>query len=662
MSNNTQGLFEDCRNGDDSIRLNMQLIGQMTIFDTSGALIKLAGRKARAVLAFLALSSGPVLRDTLVAHLWSRAHREQGRSSLRQSVYEIQDAFGESSELLLKSEKHYLQLRLASVRCDVQEVRKATAMRPDGIRLLTAGLLEDLYGIDPKFDEWLQTERRCISAYANAIAAAVLNDSTNPANLIVASQHVLRGDTTSLDAWRALIDAYTTLGQIEAAAAAYNQCRLALNISSGNVLGYNNTASTIDSESVSDSSAAWEDLSTKHKKNVSTNLIKIGVMNIRALDDKSKCFASGLTEEITSAFLRFRGITCLSSLSLLIDSSNMALFRKSRANFVIDGSVQSSRVGTRVTIHLVDVFNHGEIVWSQKFDLKVEDVLDAQTSVAALVVAQIDPELIVRTVQQIETIPTERSSSVQLVLRAIPAISRLERKSFSEAGKMLSTAVDQDPDNGAAHAWLAYWNLLLLGQGWANHPADTEKLTWELAKRAIALDPGDARALTLAGHVQAFTHRRLDEAMTLHERALSINPSLPIAWLFLGLANTYAGHHDEAIRHIRHAKRLSPLDPHAFFFDMGLTLSLSLSGNDYEAIEYGRNAAEINPSFSSTFKAYLSALGFVGDPVTRSMTLRHLLSLEPEFSISSAVQRSPLNRVEDRKKFSEGLRRSGLSE
>ena len=37
-------------------------------------------------------------------------------------------------------------------------------------------------------------------------------------------------------------------------------------------------------------------------------------------------------------------------------------------------------------------------------------------------------------------------------------------------------------------------------------------------------------ALTIAGHVRAFLHRRLREAMALHERALSLNPNLAMAW------------------------------------------------------------------------------------------------------------------------------------
>ena len=81
------------------------------------------------------------------------------------------------------------------------------------------------------------------------------------------------------------------------------------------------------------------------------------------------------------------------------------------------------------------------------------------------------------------------------------------------------------------------------------------------------LDPFDARALTIAGHVRAFLHHRLREAIALHERALSLNPNLAMAWDLSGVAYAYLGDPDEAERRINRYKKLSPLDPHAFFFD-----------------------------------------------------------------------------------------------
>ena len=86
------------------------------------------------------------------------------------------------------------------------------------------------------------------------------------------------------------------------------------------------------------------------------------------------------------------------------------------------------------------------------------------------------------------------------------------------------------------------------------------------------LDPFDARGLTIAGHVRAFLHHRLHEATALHERALSLNPNLAMAWALSAITYAYLGDVDEAERRNNRYKKLSPFDPYAFFFDAFFTL------------------------------------------------------------------------------------------
>ena len=149
------------------------------------------------------------------------------------------------------------------------------------------------------------------------------------------------------------------------------------------------------------------------------------------------------------------------------------------------------------------------------------------------------------------------------------------------AGEYLVNAIALEPDYAAAHAWYAYWHIFLVGQGWADDPRAMMEEAGELAERAVVLDPFDARALTIAGHVRAFLHRRLHEAASLHERALSLNPNLAMAWALSAITYAYMGEPEEAERRNNRYKKLSPLDPHAFFFDAFFIL-IHLMKRDYE--------------------------------------------------------------------------------
>jgi tetratricopeptide (TPR) repeat protein len=248
------------------------------------------------------------------------------------------------------------------------------------------------------------------------------------------------------------------------------------------------------------------------------------------------------------------------------------------------------------------------------------------------------------------------------MLRAIPAVYRLDQTGFRTAGLLLERSLDLDRSSAACHSWLAHWYLLLVGQGWARDATTANRQADQLAQRAIVLDPNDARGLTVAGHVRAFLCREAEEALCLHERAIALNPNLALAWCYSGLTHSYLGRHTEAIRRIQRARRLSPHDPHGFFFDTALMMPFLLTGNYEIAAQLGRRARNQNRGLSSTYKGLLAALGKLG-LVSEAASLREeLLALEPQFSLQDAITRSPLLKHEDRQQYAEGLRLAGIPE
>jgi tetratricopeptide (TPR) repeat protein len=285
-----------------------------------------------------------------------------------------------------------------------------------------------------------------------------------------------------------------------------------------------------------------------------------------------------------------------------------------------------------------------------------------QDDIAAETASQIDTALLLWEGERARTQRFSDPDAMGFMLRAIPSIYRLQRNEFREAGDLLETSLELDPGNATAHAWLAYWNLILVGQGWAVDVAAATARAAELAERAVGLDARDARAMTLAGHVRGFLGRNPEEARALHDRAIAVNPNLALAWCFSGLAHSYLGNHAEATRRIQQAQRLSPHDPHGFFFDTAQTMPNLLS-RDYEAaVTIGRRAIALNPSFSSSLKGQLAALGHLGREQEAAEVRERLLALEPDFSVRDAAARSPMVRSEDIAHYADGLRRAGLPE
>jgi tetratricopeptide (TPR) repeat protein len=363
----------------------------------------------------------------------------------------------------------------------------------------------------------------------------------------------------------------------------------------------------------------------------------------------------GLAEELSVAISRFRWIACSVGAAQGEAGSQVP-----DADYMLDATLQRGSNRVRVIIRLLDLHSGNNVVWARSHDAEVTDLLSLQNAIAAETAAQIDPQMLLREGERRGAKPLITPTSFDLTLRAIPSIYRLEPSGFQAAGQLLTSAIELDPANAAAHAWCAYWNVLLIGQAWAPDASVAALRARQLAERAVTLDPGDARALSLVGHVRAFLDRRPEEARALHERALSLNPGLPLAWCYSGLAQCYLGLHEEAIKQISRAQTLAPHDPHAFFFDMALMMPYFLIGKFEKALSSGRRAMELNPSFTSTYKGYLATLGQLGRKQEASRVMARLLELEPGFCVSSALERSPMTRLVDQNLYAEGLRRAGL--
>lgn len=701
--------------------VRLRLIGQMEAWTLTSESILPTGRKTRALLAIVALSSPrPMLRGKLAELLWSRRPEEQARASLRQEIHRLLEAMEPLGNQILAVTRDHLSLRPGTIWVDVDEVLRANASRPSALGLFDGELLEGLDGVDPAFDAWLAAERERLVDRARALAELLLRDQTEPDALITAAQQLLRIDRSHEGAWRALMRAYLARGERGMAVQAYERCRAVL----AEMLDAQPSAETQrllaeirsaqakapageqappsppviatpaptvfrapprvqprpafrspgrgfeDYDEPGPGTPARLDPRVEQPRGESREAgrspgprggARVGVLPLQLVgtSEGEAYLSTGLADEITAALARFRWMFLVSSSSLARFSTQTrdeaAIRRAFGLDFLLDGVVQRAGPRIRVSLRLLDLRNGNQVVWSGRFDRAADDLLSLQDEVAAEVVAQIDPEILLIEAQRVSARPASDPSAYDLLLRAISLLGRLEKPLFMQAGELLRQAIALEPDYAAGYAWFAYWHVFYVGQAWAEDPEAGMAEAGRLAERAITLDPQDAKALTIAGHVRAFLHRRLREAVTLHERALTLNPNLAMAWNLSGVAFAYLGDLDEAERRVARYKKLSPLDPQAFFFDTARIIVALLKRDHLAAVEIGREVTSINPSFTAAIKPYLSALGHLGLSDEIEIVRTRLLSLEPSFSVSRFLSTTPLERPSDRDHFAAGL-------
>jgi DNA-binding SARP family transcriptional activator len=147
--------------------LSIQLLGDLQLRTSDGALFTIPGRKPQAVLAYLAMRpSQHVSRDKIAALIWSSTAAEQGRQSLRQTLSTLRKELAplNGSGTLLVEEGDLLAVDAALVSSDVARFESSVAAGTEddllrALDLYKGDLLDGLQLNEERFDQWLLAER-----------------------------------------------------------------------------------------------------------------------------------------------------------------------------------------------------------------------------------------------------------------------------------------------------------------------------------------------------------------------------------------------------------------------------------------------------------------------------------------------------------------------
>ena len=658
----------------DHIAVRLRLIGQMEAWTVNSESVLPPGRKTRALLAIVVLSAPrPVLRARLAELLWSRRPEEQARASLRQEIHRLLEVLVPAATEILTINRDSLVLRPGVVWVDVDEVLRATTAHPGALALLDSELLEELDGVDPAFDVWLHGERERLRDRARNVAELLLNEQVAPETLIPVAQQLLAIDRAHEGAWRALMRAHAERGERGMAIQSYDRCRAVLadlldavpSPETQALLAEIRSGKTV--RAMAPPPPALPEPKPEPRPPIMRTGARFGALPFKLVgtEPEHSYLAVGLAEEITSWLSRFRWLSIVSTSSLVQATAegrdDHVLRQTLGLDYLLDGTVQRSGDRIRITPRLIDLRDGDQVVWTHRFDCTPDDLLSIQDEIASQTVAQIDPELLRLESRRAALVPDHEAGAWDLMMRALPSMTRSDRQQFMESGTSLRRVIERQPDLALAHTWLAYWFILFDEHGWAADRGAAAEQAARQAERGITLDPQNARSFTVAGHIRAVLERRLPEALSLHERALALNPNLAMAWALSGFALLYVSRFDEAEKRFARYRELSPSDPFAFQFDVGFALLAYVRGDYERAAEFGRAVNELNPDYAPGCKVYLAALGRLGRETEAAVIRKRLLAFEPGFTLERFILASPFKDAAITQMLADGLSKAGIS-
>ena len=214
-------------------RLSLRLLGGFQLRAASGAAVSLPSRKARALIAYLAVRCGRTYsRDAMTALLWADVTDRQARHSLRQTLLDLRRVLGSPGHRRALIDGEELGLDPAAVDVDVVAFerlagRKTLESLEQAAALYQGDLLEGLAIREPSFTEWLQAQRERLRETAVASMARLLDlqargGSTEPA--IRTAVQLLAVDPLQEAVHRTLMRLYERQGRRAAALRQYQVC------------------------------------------------------------------------------------------------------------------------------------------------------------------------------------------------------------------------------------------------------------------------------------------------------------------------------------------------------------------------------------------------------------------------------------------------------
>ena len=184
-----------------AIRLN--LLGEFQCLGSDGNPFEISLAKEQGMLAILALSKdSKCSRSRIIDLLWSSRGEEQGRTSLRQSLYSLKKTFGNNADNVLQIDRKHIALNPGRVISDVaQFLELITSSKiedlENAVPLYKGELLEGLIIRDQVWDEWLSLEREGLGSKIAELLGSLIDRYTTesrPQKLIDSGRRLVELD------------------------------------------------------------------------------------------------------------------------------------------------------------------------------------------------------------------------------------------------------------------------------------------------------------------------------------------------------------------------------------------------------------------------------------------------------------------------------------
>ena len=331
-------------------------------------------------------------------------------------------------------------------------------------------------------------------------------------------------------------------------------------------------------------------------------------------DSDQQYLADGITEDLTTNLSRFTDLLVISRNTAFTyrDKSpeTRQIGRELGVRYILRGSVRRSAKHVRVSAQLIEAEADAHL-WAERFDCHLSDLFALQDAVAAAIAGAIEPELLKSERDRIARRSPQTEDAYEFHQRGLWHFYRYTKEDNVEAQVLFRRAIAVDGQYTQPTVQLAITHCNSGYLGWADNVTLSYIEAYELAQRAVSLDPRYPPAHFALGLVCMWTHRS-HAAMSSFQEAIDLNPSYSAAHVLLGQMRLYGGHPEEAIALAEKGIRLSPKDPRLFIWLPALAGAHYQLGHYAQAVAAGRRSWMLNRNWPAGLRYVVAGLAQLG--------------------------------------------------
>jgi TolB-like protein len=638
-------------------RFELRCWGEFALFDRQrGEDCSPRGRKARAVIAYLATQGPAASRTRLAGLLWSERGEDQARASLRQMLLELKP-FATDEARLLVIERDQVHLQAMALTSDI--ARLEGLARTGDLDALAQALAEKderlfagLDGLDPALDEWLARQRRVqqdrmLALGVAALARGLERGAFGEVSRLAAELQAL--DETDEAVAQNGMKADQALGDYSAVRRRHRRLAEALKAELGVVPSAETEALVAELSALEGGARAASEpaslaqaaaLSPLAGERPSIAVLPFVARSGLAADE---LFAEGVVEDLAAALSTTRWVRVVAASAAAVYRQGARPLRQIGrdlgARYLLEGNVR--RVGEilRIGVQLIEAESEN-ILWTQKFDRPIAQLPVLHEDMVEEMAAHLGAQVRRQEMQNAVRKPASSTSWEAYVRAMSQGLFRYPTRSSYEAGVAAARqAVDIDPSDGPGYAVLASMQGQLLHHSGGDDPELAREIE-ENIRKARALDPDNPVALT--GVAAAFIGlRRPEEGVPPAKRAVAMTPNDDAARHMLGALYARLGRLDEAIAELDAGDRLAPDGAWAYLSALNRSIGYLLDGQLGVALAAAEETARLLPGPELLLQTML-CLARLGRWDGARETLHRLGDTNPEMSraIAEGVVRS----------------------